>query len=126
MPLTSAGTSCWSRGRAPKGGGAWWRRRTAPRSPSGSRRTGAAERVSVNRRGGLPDPAQLEDPEVPPHQRDGDVVDGHGPDRALQASDVRVAVKDEIGFVLADRRRHPIGPQKCPDPLGRAGARLLG
>ncbi len=67
---------------------------------------------------------ELEDPEVAPHHVDGDVVDRHRADAALEAAVVGVAVQDEVGPVLGDRRRHPLGAEERPEPLRLALERL--
>ena len=46
-------------------------------------------------------PAELEDVEVAAEHVDRDVVDGDGPDRALERAGVRVAVKHEVGSCSA-------------------------
>src|SRR5690242_10455376 len=50
--------------------------------------------------------AELEDEEVALHDLDGDVVDRHLTDPAFESASMCMAVQDDVGTALADRRRH--------------------
>src|SRR3954447_7443218 len=60
--------------------------------------------------------AELEDREVPAHDRKRDVVDGDRADEALVCAGVTVAVQDEIRQVVGDRAPEAVAAEKRPDP----------
>src|SRR5947209_9789030 len=77
----------------------------------GAQTRGSVDR-GVRRRGNV----ELEQPEVARDHRHRHVVDRHLPDRARERARLGVAVEDEVGLVLRDRRREPVRPQVTPDP----------
>ena len=95
-------------------------------------RAQGAGRVSIGERsldldlGVAVRPFEVEDPEGAAHHVDGDVEDGHRPDPALEGTGVGVAVQDEVGPVLGDRDREPVGAEKREDPLRLALERVRG
>lgn len=62
-------------------------------------------------------PLELEDVEVPARHVHRDVVDRNRADRAFEATDVRVAMEDDVGAVLRDRRCEAVAAEIRPDPL---------
>src|SRR5947209_10789575 len=54
---------------------------------------------------------ELEDPEVAARHVHGDVVDRDVADAALERARVGVSVQDEVGAVLGDRGREPLGAE---------------
>ena len=71
-------------------------------------------------------PLQLEDVEVAAGDVDRDVVDRHRPDRAFEASRMRMTVEDDIGPVLGNRPGESIAAEVRPDALRLAVQRLGG
>src|SRR5919202_2944452 len=69
-------------------------------------------------------PLEIEDVEIAPGYVDGDVVHGDAPDRALELAGVRVAVEDDVGPVLGDRRREAVAAEVRPNPVGLAEQRV--
>src|SRR6266511_2074291 len=69
---------------------------------------------------------ELEDVEVTSRYVDGDVVHRDRPDRTLEAAGVRMAVEDDVGPVLRDRRREAVAPEVRPDSLRLAVERVRG
>jgi hypothetical protein len=59
---------------------------------------------------------ELEEREVPAHDRERDVVDRHGADEALVRAGMAVAVEDEVRQVVGDRAPEPVAAEKRPDP----------
>jgi predicted nucleotidyltransferase len=71
-------------------------------------------------------PLELEDVEVAARDVDCDVVDRHRPDRAFEASRMRMTVEDDVRPVLGDRRSQPVAAEEGPDALGLAVQRVRG
>jgi hypothetical protein len=73
--------------------------------------------------------AELEDREVPAHDRERDVVDRDRADEALVRAGVTVAVEDEVRQVVGDRAAEAVAAEKRPDPgrlaLDRRGSRRV-
>src|SRR3954451_17908184 len=60
--------------------------------------------------------AELEDREVPGHDRKRDVVDRDCADEALVGAGVAMAVENEIRQMVCDRPSEAVAPEKRPDP----------
>ena len=58
---------------------------------------------------------ELEDPEVPAHDRERDVVDRDGADEALVRAGVTVAVENEVRQAVGDRAPETVAAEKRPD-----------
>jgi hypothetical protein len=70
--------------------------------------------------------AELEDREVPAHDRERDVVDGDRADEALICACVTVAVEDEVRQMVGDRAPEAVAAEERPDPGRLACDRRVG